>query len=246
VSGCETQANPELRERVRRECHGKLCVRRNGRLHKTRVFTVVPGFSPNHNLGVYNNSVNSVERAFIERYFLCKVGPDFEPALQSSDGAFRTKWLKQFRVRCLSNMPHLPRLTLTQAVSLFPAQKRKVYEKALDTFASKGDVTEKDAQLSSFVKFEKQDVSKAPRVINPRSPRYNLKLATYLKHFEHHMFKAINKTFGGRTKATVIKGFDADESGEIFKDKWMQFSNPVAVGLDATKFDMHVSRFALI
>lgn len=244
MNGSDTVVDAKLREKLA-GCQGKLCVHKNGFPHKSRVFTIVPGFSPNHNLGVYNNCVDTVERAFIERYFLCKVGDEFEPALRSSDSQYQTKWLRRFRKSCLSYMPHLPRLTLRQALDLFPAQKRRVYEKALESFSSKGDVTQKDALLASFVKFEKQDVSKAPRVINPRSPRFNLKLATFLKHYEHHMFVAINRAFGARTAATVIKGFDADRSGEIMFNKWSQFSHPVAVGLDAAKFDMHVSKSAL-
>jgi hypothetical protein len=106
-------------------------------------------------------------------------------------------------------------------------------------------VSELDARLTSFTKFEKLDVGKAPRLINPRSPRYNLELARYLKHAEHHYFHAINKAWGGRTQATVIKGFDARVSAAILRDKWNLFEDPVAVGLDATKFDMHVSQQAL-
>ncbi len=141
-------------------------------------------------------------------------------------------------------MPHLPVLTLSETLELFPAKKRKVYEAALESL-SKGQVTRVDSLLSSFVKFEKQDVFKAPRIINPRSARYNLEVGCYLKHFEHHLFKAINKAYGGRTRATVIKGYDADAAGAILRSKWEIFSDPVAIGLDATKFDMHVSVAAL-
>jgi len=70
-------------------------------------------------------------------------------------------------------------------------------------------------------------------------------LARYLKHAEHHYFKAINKAFGGYTRATVIKGFNADDSAAILRSKWDRFDDPVAIGLDATKFDMHVSVEAL-
>lgn len=245
MRGSETVVDPILRDRVDQLTRGKLCTRRYGTPHKTRVFTIVPGFSPNHNIGVYNNCVDTVERAFVERYFLCKVGSRFEPALQSSDGQYSTKHMRRFRQVCLSHLPRLPRLTYQECLDLFPAKKRKVYEDAYNSFASVGPVTKRDSTLSSFVKFEKQDVGKAPRVINPRSPRFNLEVATYLKHLEHHIFKAINKSFGGRTKATVIKGFDADVAGEILSAKWHQFKRPVAVGLDATKFDMHVTPSAL-
>jgi len=132
-----------------------------------------------------------------------------------------------------------------ETILRFPPQKRKVYESARDSYATRGPINEKDALLDGFTKFEKQDISKAPRMINPRKARYNLQVGRYLKHYEHHCFKAINKAFGGRTRATVIKGFDADVSAEILFDKWNQFARPVAIGLDARKFDMHVSIPAL-
>jgi len=120
-----------------------------------------------------------------------------------------------------------------------------VYQQALHSLESEA-LTEIDAHLSAFVKFEKQDVSKAPRVINPRSPRFNLRLGKYLKHAEHHYFRAINKAFGGYTRATVIKGFNADVAAAVLVEKWERFRDPIAIGLDASKFDMHVSVPALL
>jgi hypothetical protein len=66
-----------------------------------------------------------------------------------------------------------------------------------------------------------------------------------LKHAEKHYFRAINAVFQSRTRATVIKGYNADDSASILWDKWTTFSDPVAIGLDASKFDMHVSVPAL-
>jgi len=245
VRGCDTQVDPNLLDRVKLECRGKLCTHRNGQSHKSRVYTIVPGLAPKHNIGVYNNCVNAVERAFVERYFMCKTPEGFRPALPVEFSAYDSNEnLKDFRSRLVAYMPHLPVLTSSQCVDLFPASKRKVYAAALESL-ERARISRKDARLSSFVKFEKQDVSKAPRIINPRSPRYNLLLGCYLKHAEHHYFTAINKCFGSHTRATVIKGFDADASAEILKAKWDRFSEPVAVGLDATKFDVHVSPAAL-
>jgi len=42
-----------------------------------------------------------------------------------------------------------------------------------------------------------------------------------------------------------MKGFNVSQIGEIARGKWRSFKKPVAVGLDATKFDMHVSPAAL-
>jgi hypothetical protein len=99
--------------------------------------------------------------------------------------------------------------------------------------------------LKPFTKFEKQDLSKAPRIINPRSPRYNLVLGKYLKRAEKSYFHAINEAWGGHTAHTVIKGLNARDSGRVMRAKWDRFRRPVAVGLDAKKYDMHVGIPAL-
>lgn len=223
---------------------GRLSVRRNGLFGKVRAFSVVPHLSPPHNLGVFNNNVNVIERALVERYFLCKEGDGFRPALPVRVNAFHRAELSEFRDCVLAHMPSLPVLSRSATVDLFRGSKRKLYQNALESLML-NPVCEEDARLTSFSKFEKLDIAKAPRLINPRSPRFNLELARYLKHAEHHYFHAINKAWRGRTRATVIKGLNALESAAVLRDKWVLFRDPVAVGLDATKFDMHVSSTAL-
>jgi len=141
-------------------------------------------------------------------------------------------------------MPSLPVLTSQQVVDSYHGPKRRLYQQALYSLEQE-PLSDIDAVVSMFVKFEKQDVEKAPRGINPRSTRFNLRLGKYLKHAEHHYFRAINKAFGAHTRATVIKGFNADDAATILRHKWDRFARPIAIGLDASKFDMHVSVAAL-
>jgi len=221
-----------------------LCVRSREGNAKTRQCVVAGGFGPSHSLGVYNNNAATIERAFIERYFLCKEGDRFRPALGAHPDEYRTESLRQFRTDVMAVMPHLPVLTELQVVNCYKGAKKLLYERARISLLRR-PLTDRDSELTSFVKFEKQDVQKAPRVINPRNPRYNLTLGKYLKHAEKSYFKAINHAYGAHTPATVIKGFNADVSGAVLRAKWDRFSQPVAVGLDASKFDMHVSQAAL-
>ncbi len=244
VYGCQTQVSDALRRKRETLCSGTLCVRRNGLLYKPRKFATLEGFGPDHNLGVYNNSVDTIERALTERYFLCKDGDGFRPAFKVGPLAFKTQEFSEFLLGVNENMPRLPVMTCQEVVDTYRGPKRAVYQEALVSL-SRQELTEIDAVLSMFIKFEKQDVGKAPRGINPRSTRYNLRLGKYLKHAEHHFFKAINKVYGKRTRATVIKGFNADVIAQILWEKWKLFRRPVAIGLDATKFDMHVSVQAL-
>lgn len=231
-------------ERVRTLKGAKLCVRRNGMPARTRKFTVIPGLGPDHNLGVYNNNVDTITRAFVERYFFCAVAGGFRPALRTCSREYSTTSLRAFRATVMEAMPWLPRLSHQQVVDRYTGAKKALYHRAMLSLARE-PLTRKDSRLTSFAKYEKQDTEKASRIINPRSPRYNLVLGTFLKHAEKPFFRAINKAFGARTRSTVIKGMNADVSANVILDKWRLFKDPVAIGLDATKFDMHVSVTAL-
>jgi hypothetical protein len=60
---------------------------------------------------------------------------------------------------------------------------------------------------------------------------------------EKPLFAAIDKMFGHKT---LFKGLNALDSASVMKEKWDHFRNPVAVGLDASRFDQHVSYEALL
>lgn len=241
MHGSEAKADADLLCRLELEVEGaKLCVHRNGLPYKPRRFHLIAGLGPGHNLGVFHNNVDAIEKAFLERYFFCADGGAFRPAL-SVTRDFKRQKFEGFRQKVMNAMHQLPRLSRQQVVDRYTGRKRTIYDNALKSLAVR-PLTHQDSRLVSFVKFEKQDVGKAPRIINPRTPRFNLYLGQYLKHAEKPFFKAINDVYGGSTDATVIKGFNADRSAAILRQKWDQFRHPCAVGLDATKFDMHVSR----
>lgn len=223
---------------------GKLCIYRNGCEPKPRTYNIIERFGLNHNLGVFNNGVDAISRALTERYFFCKDGEGFRDVYKAEMRSFNNIHFKQFRALVTSNMPWLPRLSRQQVVDRYSGAKKRVYEAARVSL-SREPLSARDAHLKMFVKFEKQDLGKAPRGINPRDPRYNLELGRYLKHAEKPFFKAINEAFGAKTDHTVIKGLNADKSAQVLRAKWDRFEDPVAVGLDAEKFDAHVSVQAL-
>jgi hypothetical protein len=130
-------------------------------------------------------------------------------------------------------------------VEFYKGRKRTVYQNAVDSLASRS-VEPRDAFVKAFVKAEFINfTSKAdpdPRVISPRDPRYNVEVGKFLRPIEHKIYSAIGRMFDG---PTVLKGYNASEMGSIFERKWRTFRNPVAVGLDASRFDQHVSVEAL-
>jgi len=55
---------------------------------------------------------------------------------------------------------------------------------------------------------------------------------------EKPIFRAISRVFGQRV--TVFKGLNADEMGSEMRLLWDKYDDPVAVGLDASRFDASV------
>lgn len=223
----------------------QLRVNRNGQPAKPRSYHVVSRMGPNHELGVFNNNVSSVERALLERYFLCAVKGTFHRPLEVRPGAYETHALRKFRAILVKEVtPHASVLTLPQVVECYTGGKRRVYAAALDSLY-RTPLKRADADLRPFTKFEKQNLNKACRIINPRSPRYTLTLGKYLKKAEHLYFDAINEAWGAHTTHTVLKGVNVVQSAAVLRAKWDRFTDPVCVGLDAIKLDMHIGQTAL-
>lgn len=215
----------------------------NGNERQRRTWVLIEGLAPPSRLGVFNNTVANGYRAFAERYFTCKVGDGFEPALKTGDRQWLSNPLmREFCEKLHDNMCLAPTISLHDVVELYKGTKYKVYMQAEQRYWRDG-LTQMDAALKSFVKFEKCDLTKAPRVINPRDTKYNLALGKFLKVNEKNYFKAIAKIYG--QEHVVIKGMDALKCGEAIGQCWDETEDPIAIGGDASKFDMHVSRSAL-
>lgn len=182
----------------------------------------------------------------MERYFFCVTKDGPKPALGAPECAFRSDvYLIQFWADVVNGLRGAPVAELLEVVNSYEGAKREMYHKAMLEYYAYG-ITEKHSRLKSFVKFEKQNLLKAPRVINPRTPIYNLLLAAYVKFAEKRIFAAINEAYGKHTSHTIIKGVNNIEQATILRAKWDRFTDPVAVGLDAAKFDMHVSKWCLV
>lgn len=205
---------------------------------------LVTGLAPPSELGVFNNNLENGYRAVAERYLTCKVGEEFLPAL----GADIMDWIFdphmiEFCEELNKNLKLAPVASLHEVVDTYKGVKRKLYLEA-ETKVLREGVTWKDAWLSMFAKFEKCNLAKACRVINPRSRTYNLALGRFLKKNEHAYFDALAKVF--KQDKVVIKGMNINQQAEELKKMYDHFVNTIAIGGDATKFDMHVSIAALI
>lgn len=217
----------------------RLYIKRHQAALRVRTFYIIGGVAErNRTLKVNNASIDTLNAAIMERMYYCKVGGTFVPP-PAVDRSHIFKTLKQFRLQLLQNVGRVDsKLTPIEFVSLFRGRKAAIYLNNLDTFMATG-VMRKHSISAAFVKCEKVNPDKAVRFIQPRHPVYNIGLGCYLKHLEHRIYKGIARVFG--EGAVVLKGYDVREIGNIIQSKWSSLRDPIGIGLDAVKFDMHVS-----
>lgn len=201
-----------------------------------------------HKFGVHANSVWNVWLGAVKRVFYVENNGVLLRPAKPITGAFER--LAAFRGRLLENGVRLSRATYAEFVSRCPSHKRAVYQRACDSLATKA-LTRRDSFIKGFGKCEKVridgDRKPVQRIIHPRDPRYNAALGRYIQTCEKVVFKQIDRVFDVAFLGTptVFKGMNAVEAGTALASKWGRFLNPVCVGLDASRFDQHVSVEAL-
>lgn len=136
-------------------------------------------------------------------------------------------------------------VTRQQFVEYYKGPRRTIYQAAADGLVLK-PVRPQDSHLSTFIKAEKVNLSikpdPAPRVIQPRRPRYNVELGKFLLPLEHKVYDAIDKLF---RSPTIMSKYNSFQQADILYQKWSSFNHPVCIGMDASRFDQHVSEAAL-
>lgn len=201
--------------------------------------------------GAHSNTLKNLQRAVAERVLMV---PSVNGGLQAcpkpkSQGYFAKvmhpfyKLLRE-RIRNDSSFP-IPPLSDEAFVSLYSGAKKKRYQAACESLFRES-VVPRDAEVGSFVKVEKINFSSksdpCPRVIQPRSFRYSAALGKNIKHLEKPLFKLIDDIYGG---PTVLKGYDCNVSAKHLRAMWDEMSDPVGIGMDASRFDQHCSVQAL-
>ncbi len=211
---------------------------------RTRRISMIPGVANLVDMGVHNSSIVNLERGVLERVFFISKGGEFVRPPQPNPKTFM-KRMSSFRRGLLQNVYSTTPTKREDFPLYYRGRKRTVYENAVDSL-NRRDVDATDAQIRCFVKAEKINFTAkkdpAPRIISPRDPRYNVAVGCYLKHIEHMLYKAIARLYGS---TTVSKGLNVEEVASLLKGKWDRVDDPVAIGLDASRFDQHVSRVAL-
>lgn len=203
---------------------------------------VVEGLS--NEVFVYNNSLVNLVRGLCERVYHVESGGTFVPPPKPGKYAFAR--MREFATQVVDRCGRSTRVSYDSFVAMYTGRKATIYRNAVASLHIR-PLRPADAYLSTFIKAEKvvPTLSKpwpAPRVIQPRTPRFNVEVGRFLKPLEHKIYKAIDKVWG---EPTVMKGYTVERVAKILHCKWEGFRRPVAIGLDASRFDQHVSAEAL-
>lgn len=194
---------------------------------------------------MFNNTLRNACIALTERYLNLRVDGELRQPIKPRQHIFNGVGFQAFSnkvVRRCAARSHV--YSRQEVVEMYTGSKQRAYAAAMESLLYE-PLTKHDAELNTFIKFEKTNINKAPRIINPRSTRYTLELARYLKKLEKPVFSAINSCFRSKSSHTVIKGLNVYDSAAAIRAKWDRFTDPIAISGDITKLDMHVSRAAL-
>lgn len=170
----------------------------------------------------------------------------------STDGQFHEPWtptrdfnstLSEFESDLTGAAHRTAKLTWEQFLENYSGRKRAANERAIESLGIR-DLSPVDAIVDTFVKAEWVSGAKdgPPRMIQPRSRRFNCYIGRWIKPIEQQVYAALNRMMGG---VVVAKGLNAADRAKYLRSHWDSLTDPVAVLLDVSRFDQHVSYEAL-
>jgi len=126
-------------------------------------------------------------------------------------------------------------------ISGYKGPKRRVYERALDNLKI---APIPDARVKTFIKKERHlaEKYKAARLIQARSPEFNICLGQYLKPIEHRVYNL--KGDGRRFPKGPLcaKGMNVITKAKTICDILQEFNDPMILGIDHSAFDSRVQK----
>nr|WFJ94056.1 RNA dependent RNA polymerase fusion P1-P2 protein [Blueberry virus L] len=184
-----------------------------------------------------HNALVAVER----RVFTVGKGDEIILPPLARDNQFEK--LNYFRDAIVSKVGYCKTYSPMELALTYSSSKRAAYIRAVLSLRHE-PVSVRDSYVTAFLKMEKHHMCKkiAPRLICPRTKRYNVEVGRRLKFNEKKFMHAIDSVFEA---PTVLSGYDSFSVGRIIAKKWNKFKTPVAIGVDASRFDQHVSLQAL-
>lgn len=190
----------------------------------------------------HNNTLSNLIRGVTERVMFTNSRRD--KPLSPKKKVFVDR-LASYRKSIVAKLRFSTPVTRREFADYYKGSKFKIYTEAVDSLELRStDV--RDAVVKTFVKAEKLNFTlkddPAPRVIQPRRPRYNVEVGRYLRPLEKRLYEEIDNLFGS---PTIFSSYNSYQQARELRKKWNSFRNPVCIGLDASRFDQHVSVQAL-
>lgn len=181
--------------------------------------------------------------------------PDDRPVGARFSRAFRS-------LRILARTYCGLRWSYLETANSYTGALRRRYLEAERSLRVDGPLGSRDSRLDAFLKAEKLTLTKfhKPRMIFPRSPRYNLVLASRLKPFEHWLWGRLTLLwfFKGRepqwlsshvqnwgSTRVVAKGLSPVSRANLIARKFRAFEGCVVFEADGKGFEAHVSSVQL-
>jgi len=155
--------------------------------------------------------------------------------------------LTSYMVRLASSLPTIQPWSLEQVVLSYHGPKRSRYEQAASEYRAHG-LTKSQANVKMFIKCEKIQYQAGstkpnpdPRAIQFRNPVFAVVLAQYIKPMEDVVYRLRGNRLNNLPPTPVFgKSLDSKQKADLLKQKWDTFRRPVAVSLDASRFDQHI------
>lgn len=222
-----------------RECNVRIQYR-PGQPIKERRVTALYNICGGLELGIYDNSINEGLGGLMERVFYVNSGNGEWQRPPVPEGGFFKSGLKKSVLGSFFYPVH--QLTVDEFLARYKGSKLACYQRArveLDTY---GFDRRKHTFVGAFVKDERQLRGKAPRLIRPFSPVFNLMFGTFVYPLEKCIYSAIDRLYNG---PTVTKGLNGLQVAAAMRAKWDSFLDPICIVTDMSRFDQHCSADAL-
>jgi len=195
---------------------------------------------------VPNNDMRSIIHGIVERVFYVKIGGVHQRPPKFATDANR---LDGFKNKLTTLLGELRACSPIEFVERYAGNKRKMYATAANSLLEE-PLSWEDSKIKAFTKAEYLKPGGVPRLIQPRSPRYNVALGCFLSPNEKTILHGVDQLFsreiGDNDHSTVAKGHNFKKRGAIISRMWDQYNDPVCIGLDVTRYDQHVNETLLL
>jgi hypothetical protein len=149
--------------------------------------------------------------------------------------------LRQTLPILLRRMPSISPISKEAFCDHYTGRRKTRYLEACKSLQDKALVLPKEALVRAFVKSEKfspEKVNPDPRMIQARSPRFNVEIGCFLKPIEHHIYRLVDDD----GDPYIAKGMPPWARGEAIWKMWNSFHSPVAIILDGRRWDQHIAQ----